>query len=103
MSVNLLKSTEQLRSYTFYDRKKPVKEESMEKEKIIEILKRVRSNVDYESGKKLIDDGILDSFDIVGIVNELVAEFDVEITIDEMIPENFNSVEAIAEMIERLE
>jgi len=71
-------------------------------EKIIEILKRVRPNVDYENEKNLVDDGLLDSFDIVGIVNELIAEYDVEITIDDISPENFNSVEAIAAMIERL-
>lgn len=77
----------------------------MEKDiqKITEILERIRPNVDYSKEKNLMDDGILDSFDVVGIVNELVEEFDVEITINDLTPENFNSVEAIAEMIERLE
>ena len=72
-------------------------------EKIIEILKRVRPNVDYENEKSLVDDGLLDSFDIVGVVNELIAEFDIEVEIDDITPENFNNVEAIAAMVERLE
>ncbi len=71
-------------------------------EKIIEILKSIRSDVDYEKETKLIDDGILDSFDIVSIVGELCDEFDITITIEDMEPENFNSVQAINALVERL-
>ena len=71
-------------------------------EKIIEILNRVRDDIDYENETALVDDGILDSFDIVGIVSELIAEFDIEISIDDMTAENFNSVEAIDEMVNRI-
>lgn len=71
-------------------------------EKIIEILNRVRDDIDYENEKALVDDGVLDSFDIVGIVSELIAEFDIEISIDDMTAENFNSVEAIDEMVNRI-
>lgn len=71
-------------------------------EKIIEILKRVRDDIDYENEKELVDGGVLDSFDIVGIVSELIAEFDIEITINDMTAENFNSVEAINEMVDRI-
>ncbi len=71
-------------------------------EKILEILKSIRSDIDYENEKKLIDDGILDSFDIVSIVGELCDAFDITITVEDLEPENFNTVEAIHELVERL-
>ena len=71
-------------------------------DKILEILKQIRSDIDYDKEKALIDDGIFDSFDIVSVVGELTDEFDIEISIDDMIPENFNSVEAIYELVERI-
>ncbi len=71
-------------------------------EKILEILRSIRSDVDFENEKKLIDDGILDSFDIVSIVGELCDAFDITITVEDLEPENFNTVEAINELVERL-
>lgn len=72
-------------------------------EKILEILRSVRSDVDYETADKLIDDGILDSFDIVAVVGELCDAFDITITVDDLEPENFNSVAAIKELVDRLQ
>lgn len=72
-------------------------------EKILEILKSVRSDVDYETADKLIDDGILDSFDIVAVVGELCDAFDITITVDDLEPENFNSAAAIKELVDRLQ
>ncbi len=71
-------------------------------EKILEILKRIRDDIDYENEKNLVDDGILDSFDVVGIVSEITAEYDITITVDAIVPENFNSVEAIHAMVEKI-
>lgn len=71
-------------------------------EKIIEILKSIRSDVDFANADKLIDDGILDSFDIVAVVAELCDAFDITITVDDMEPENFNSVAAIKALVDRL-
>lgn len=71
-------------------------------DKILEILKSIRDDIDFENETKLIDDNILDSFDIVSIVGELCDEFDITITVDEMEPENFNSLKAITELVERL-
>ena len=73
------------------------------REKIIEILESLKKNVDFENETAIIDNGILESFDIIRLVNMLSDEFDVEFTAAELVPENFNSVDAIAEMIEELE
>ncbi len=71
------------------------------RETILEILSGVRSDVDFENNTKLIDDGILESLDIVAIVGELNDEFDVEISVEDLVPENFNSVDAMVELITR--
>lgn len=70
-------------------------------EKILEILKGIRDDVDFEKEENLIDDNIIDSFDVVGIVSDLQDAFGIMITIDEMEPENFNSAKAIYELVER--
>lgn len=72
-------------------------------EKLLDILSQIRSDIDYESEKALVDDGILDSFDIVSIVSELSMEYDIDIAIDDMTAENFNSAEAMFEMITRIQ
>lgn len=71
-------------------------------EKIIEILESIRSDIDFTKEEKLIDDGILDSFDIVSIVGELCDYYDITITIDMMEPENFNSAQAIFALVESI-
>ncbi len=72
-------------------------------EKVIEILKGINEDVDYTQENALIDNEILDSFDVVGLVSELQDEFDVEIVVDYLTPENFNSAESICNLIERLQ
>lgn len=71
-------------------------------EKIIEILESIRADIDFTKEDKLIDDGILDSFDIVSIVGELCDYYDITITVDMMEPENFNSAEAIHNLVESI-
>ncbi|MCY1714050.1 acyl carrier protein [Caproiciproducens galactitolivorans] len=71
-------------------------------EEIIKILKQFRPDIDFENQKNLIGDGLLDSLDIVSIVSEFDSEFDIEIPVEEITPENFNSVQAMKELIERL-
>jgi acyl carrier protein len=71
-------------------------------EKIMEILKGIRPDVDFENETALIDDGILDSFDVVSIISELDNEFDVQVRITELDPENFNSAEAIWNLVQEL-
>ena len=72
-------------------------------ERILEILTGVRPDVDFENEKRLIDDGILDSFDIISIVSEFNDEFDIEIDVEDLEPENFNTIEAMQELIEKLQ
>ena len=72
-------------------------------EKLLELLKGIRPDVDFENEEALIDDGILDSFDVVSIISELDDEFGVQVKINELDPENFNSVESIWEMVQKLQ
>lgn len=71
-------------------------------EKLLEILDGIRPDVDFNNENKLIDDGILDSFDMVSIISDLMDEYQIEIKVHELGPENFNSVEAMMNMIVRL-
>lgn len=71
-------------------------------EKLLEILEGIRPDVDFVQEKSLIDDGILDSFDVVSIISELNDAYDISIRITELKPENFNSVEAIMNMVNKL-
>ena len=73
------------------------------REKILDILLDIRPDVDFESEKALIDDRILDSFDILAVVAELNEEFDVEINVEDLQPENFNSVEGLMELVRKLQ
>ncbi len=68
-----------------------------------EILMEMNPDVDYDTCDTLIDDGILESLDIITFIAEVASEFDVEIPVEEIIPENFNSLEALNEMINRLD
>ncbi len=72
-------------------------------EQLLEILSDLHPEVDFEDCDTLIDDGILDSFDIVSLISEINEEFDVVISAEHIIPENFNSAEALYALIERLE
>ena len=70
------------------------------RKQIIEILTEICPGIDFEAEKALIDDGLIDSLDIVAVVTELMETFDVELGVADLKPENFNSVEAIEELIE---
>ena len=71
-------------------------------DKLIDILKELHHDVDFESCETLIDDKILDSFDIVSVISEISEEFDVVIPAEEIIPDNFNSAKALYALIEKL-
>lgn len=71
-------------------------------EELMEILRELRPDVDFETETALIDDGILGSFDITALVNEIMDVFNVTISMADLEPENFNSAEAIFEYIQTL-
>lgn len=68
----------------------------------MKILEELRPDVDFANEDALVSDGILDSFDIVTLVGELNAEFDITIGVDDLEPENFDTVDAIAQLINDL-
>jgi len=72
-------------------------------DELMAILKNLRPDVDFNAEEHLIDDGILDSLDIVALVGELNDQFDVEISVEDLLPENFNSAQAMMGLIERLQ
>ena len=70
---------------------------------LIEILKSVNDKIDYENEKSLVTGKVLDSIDITRIIVELEDHYDIEITMEYMENENFDSVEAMLKMIEELQ
>ncbi|MDD3367435.1 MAG: acyl carrier protein [Lachnospiraceae bacterium] len=70
---------------------------------LLEILKDLHPDVDFELCDTLVDDKILDSFDIVTLISEINDQFDVTISAEDITPENFNSAESLFALIERLE
>ncbi len=72
-------------------------------EKIIQILTELHPDVDFSVAEGLIDDGILDSLDIVSLVAEIDSEFGITVPAEEIIPENFNSASALWALITKLD
>lgn len=72
-------------------------------DELIAILKDIHPDVDYEQATNLIDGKILDSFDIISLVSEINDKFDVVVSAEYMIPENFNSALALWELIQKLQ
>ena len=72
-------------------------------DKVLEILSGVRPDVDFASAQALIDDEVLDSFDIIAIVGEFSDAFGVEIDVADLEPENFNSPAAMWALIQKLQ
>ncbi len=72
-------------------------------QKILELLSEEFPDIDFESSDELVDDGILDSLTITGIIAALSMEFGITIPYEEIIEENFNSISGLAAMVERLQ
>ena len=72
-------------------------------DELLEILNGLHPDEDFEVQEHLIDDGILDSLDIVSLIAQISETFDVTITAQYITPENFNSAKALYAMIRRLE
>ncbi|MBR3153839.1 MAG: acyl carrier protein [Lachnospiraceae bacterium] len=70
---------------------------------LLEILEATRPDVDFEAENALIDDKILGSFDIISVVAEINDEFEIKVKATDLVPENFNTVDAMCELIDRLQ
>lgn len=71
------------------------------KERILKLLEGIQPDIDFENETALIDDSLLESFDVIQIVTGLMDEFDISIDADDIEPENLNSLDAICAMVER--
>ncbi|MBR5498169.1 MAG: acyl carrier protein [Clostridia bacterium] len=72
-------------------------------DELLEILEEINPDIDYSTATKLIDDKMLDSFSIVSLVAEISDVFDIEISPKYLVPENFNSAQAMMKMIETIQ
>ena len=72
-------------------------------DELLEIVQNLHPDVDFENETELIEGGILDSFDIVTLISEISETFDVTISAEYIVPENFNSAQALYELIQKLE
>lgn len=72
-------------------------------DELMEILEELNPDVDYETEDQLIDGKVLDSFTIVSLVAQIADTFDIEISPKYLVPENFNSAEAMWEMIQKIQ
>ena len=72
-------------------------------ETLREILNDMDDTVNWEDETALIDDRILDSFGVISLISELEDQFEIEIDASEIVPENFNSADAMWKMIQRLQ
>lgn len=71
------------------------------REKVKEVLQTNYPEIDFEASSELIDDGILDSLTLVGIISALSMEFGIMLPYEDIVPENFNSIDAMAELIKK--
>lgn len=72
-------------------------------EELLEILQEIKPGIDFTSCTNLIEDGYLTSFDIVMLISEISQQLEIEITANEILPENFTTVDSIYQMLQRLE
>ena len=72
------------------------------REKLINILNDLRPDIEFENSLALIDDGLLDSFDVINLIGELNDAFSIEISVEDILPQNFNSIDKMLSLIERL-
>ena len=70
------------------------------KERILKLLEGIQPDIDFENETALIDDSLVESFDVIQIVTSLMDEFDISIDADDIEPENLNDLDAICALVE---
>lgn len=73
------------------------------KEQILSLVEEILPQIDFTASDRLVDDGLLDSLSIVTLISELSMEFNVTFDINELTPENLNSIDAIVETVKKLQ
>ena len=71
-------------------------------EELLKIMEEIRPDVDFTKEMQLVDDGILDSFDIISMVDVINTKFEIEISVEDLLPDNFNSATALYSLVTRL-
>lgn len=71
-----------------------------ERKQMLEILTSVCPGINFETETSLVDDEILESLDLVTIVSEMMDVFDIELNVEDLLPENFNSLDAMVQLVE---
>ena len=72
------------------------------REQVNALLKEIKPTKDLAAIDDIIEGGYLDSFELMSLIGALDDAFSVEIEVDDIVPENFNSLDAIVAMVERL-
>lgn len=69
---------------------------------LLELLEEVKPGVEFESSQNMIEEGLIDSFDMINIIANINEKFDIDFSVAEIIPENFETVKSLYEAIERI-
>ena len=72
-------------------------------DQLLELLKDINEDVDFTTQTAIIDDEVIDSLDLTGLIADIEDTFDIEIGMNDIVPENFNTVDAMWAMIQRLQ
>ncbi|MGN0038353.1 MAG: acyl carrier protein [Coriobacteriales bacterium] len=72
-------------------------------DQLLELLKDINEDVDFTAQTAIIDDEVIDSLDLTGLIADMEDAFDIEIGMNDIVPENFNTVDAMWAMIQRLQ
>ena len=72
-------------------------------DQLLELLKDINEDVDFTAQTAIIDDEVIDSLDLTGLIADMEDTFDIEIGMNDIVPENFNTVDAMWDMIQRLQ
>jgi len=71
-------------------------------EELMELLTALKPEINFEVERELIDDGLLESFDVITLIAEIEDQFGIEVPAEEILPENFNSAEDMWKLLERI-
>ena len=70
-------------------------------DELLELLEEIRPDIDFENTDFLVDGNVLDSFDVISIVEEINSRFGISLDVADIVPENFNSLEAMEKLIKK--